>query len=279
MLGGAAVVAALDMIRRRFRGHRLFAPASEPERGWEPADYGFQRDAVEEVRIPSTHGRTLHGWYCRAASPIASLLFCHGNRGNITTDAALVRHLVDAGLNVLAFDYRGFGLSPGTPSPRGLVADALSAAREHDAIRPPNLPSLVYGFSLGGAVAAQAARRHAFDGLILQSTFTNLRDLARILFPRAPMHMIAGTAFDTLAVVRALEHPLLVIHGTADQAIPSWMAQSLYDECSTSPKRIALIEDGAHRDLHERDDAVARAVRTFIADVVQMRSGTSEMMP
>src|SRR5258708_8023704 len=164
-------------------------------------------------------------------------------------------HLMASGISVLTLGYRGFGRSTGWPSLSGIVADGLSAARFHEEIRPKDVPSILYGFSLGGAVAAQVIHHHSFDGLILQSTFTNLPDIARVTFPRIPLHLVSGRLFDTLEVVRDLTVPVLIIHGAADEVCPSWMAEQLHDSYRAETKKLILVEGGLHKDLFERPDA------------------------
>lgn len=268
LLVGGAAIAAADVGRRIYRHTQIFCPSTEPARGtWDPAAYGIPEGAVEEQWIETPDGELLHGWYCRAAKPIASGVFCHGNTGNLTISADVIPHLLDAGFNVLFFDYRGFGKSSGRPSFRGVVADGVTAARHHDKIRPQHLPSVLYGFSLGGAVAAQVIRRHSFDALILQSTFTSLPSITRVLFPRLPLHLFAGNVFDTLAVIRKLQVPLLVLHGTDDEVCPCWMAHEIYDACNML-KRIVCIDGGQHKDLFIRDPhSLIWAISQFIADL------------
>jgi hypothetical protein len=267
LLIGAAALAALDIGRRLYRQSQLFAPEREPVKSWDPADYGIREGVVEEHRIPTPDGETLHAWYCRAPNPKASGIFCHGNRANLTLSAHIIPHLLEAGLSILFFDYRGFGQSTGRPTVRGVLADGVTAARFHDTLRPPQLPSILYGFSLGGAIAAQVIRRHPFDALILQSTFTSLADIARVLHPRVPLHLMAGRLFDTLRVIRKLEVPLLVLHGSNDEVAPCAMGHTLHDACPAE-KRIHRIEGGTHNDLYERDpETLVRALSEFIADL------------
>jgi uncharacterized protein len=260
---GAAAFAAAEVARRIYRQSQLFEPSPDPVKTWKPEDYGIPPGATEEVWFETPRGELLYGWYCRAQNPVASALYCHGNTGNLTISAHDIPHLLDAGLNVLFFDYRGFGRSKGRATIAGVVADALTAARFHDGIRPRQLPSILYGFSLGGAVAAQLIKRHSFDGLILQSTFTSLADLTRVLYPRFPMHLLAGGLFDTSRVIKRLTIPLLIIHGTADETIPAWMAHELFDACSTE-KRIEIVDEGLHKDLYQRSgQSLAGAVHRF----------------
>ena len=266
LLGGLAL-AAFDVGRRIYRHTQIFCPDRNPTISWDPADYGIPRDAVEEHWIDTPDGEVLHSWYCRSKNPKATSVFCHGNTGNLTLSAHVIPHLLDAGFNVLFFDYRGFGKSTGIPTYRGVIADGVTASRFHDRIRPKHLPTVLYGFSLGGGVAAQVIRRHPFDGLILQSTFTSLPQITRVLFPRLPLHLFTGDLFNTLGVIRRLQVPLLVLHGTADEVIPCSMAREIFGACPTE-KRIHTIEGGLHKDLFVRDpDALIWAISQFIAEL------------
>ncbi|HSY51542.1 MAG TPA: alpha/beta fold hydrolase [Thermoanaerobaculia bacterium] len=255
LLIGSAVVLALDLGRRIFRRSQLFVPECKPVISWDPADYGLPRERTEVLSFETDDGELLYGWYCRAEHPIASALYCHGNTGNLTNTAHVMPHLLDAGINLLLFDYRGFGRSTGRPSFSGIIDDGVTAARLHERIRPKDVPSILYGYSLGGAIAAQIIRRHPFDGLILQSTFTNLPDLARVAFPRVPLHLVSGRLFDTLEAVRDINVPALFIHGSADEVCPAWMAQQLYDAYGPGSKKLILVDGGLHKDIFERPDA------------------------
>jgi pimeloyl-ACP methyl ester carboxylesterase len=186
--------------------------------------------------------------------------------------AEVMPHLLDAGYNILLFDYRGFGRSTGRPSLPGVVEDGVTAARFHDSIRPRGLPSILYGYSLGGAIAAQVLRHHPFDGLILQSTFTSLPEMTRFIYPRIPLHLIAGDFFNTLRIVKKLVIPLLVLHGTQDEVVPCAMAHALHEACP-SAKQIYTVDGGLHKDLFIRDaDSLVWAVNQFVAQLTP-RSG------
>ena len=266
MIGGATIV-LLDVFRRVFRHVQLFVPSREPVRTWNPDDYGIPRERVTEHWFETPDGELLYGWYCRAENPIASGVFCHGNTGNLTTSAEAVGILVHGGFNVLMFDYRGFGKSSGRPSFTGVIADGVTAARFHEEIRPKHLPSLLYGFSLGGGVAAQVIRHHAFDGLILQSTFTSLPDVTRAVWPRLPLHHFAGNFFDTRSAVANLKVPLLVLHGAADEVVPTWMARALIEACKVK-KQLHIVDGGLHKDIYEREPhALVAAITKFILEL------------
>jgi uncharacterized protein len=267
LIAGAAAVLALDIARRVFRYTQLFCPKREPEKSWNPDDYGIPRERVDEVWFETNDGELLYGWYCRAEHPIASGVFCHGNTGNLTTTAPIIAHLLESGFSVLMFDYRGFGRSSGHPSFGGVVSDGVCAARFHDQIRPRHLPSILYGYSLGGAIAAQVIRHHPFDALILQSTFTNLPEITRSTWPRLPLHLFAGNLFDTRTVLQRLKVPLMIIHGGSDEVCPPWMAHALYDACPTM-KRIYMVDGALHKTCYDVDsDRLIWAINQFIADL------------
>lgn len=279
IIGGLTVV-ALDVARRVFRRTQLFCPTREPLTSWHPEDYGIDKTHVDELWFETDDGEMLYGWYCRADRPIASALYFHGNTGNLSNVAHVMPHLMAAGINVLLFDYRGFGRSSGRPSLSGIISDGITAARFHESIRPHDVPSLLYGYSLGGAVAAQVIQHHSFDGLVLQSTFTNLPDMARVTFPRIPLHLVAGDFFDTMAAVRKLKIPLLIMHGDDDETCPCWMANKLYEACPTTKKQIILVGGGLHKDLYVRDaDSLVWAVNRFAQDIPRNTETFSEPPP
>jgi fermentation-respiration switch protein FrsA (DUF1100 family) len=267
LIVGGLTVLALDLARRVFRHTRLFCPERQPVISWDPQDYGIPRERVEEHWIETDDGEMLFAWYCKAEHPIASALYCHGNTGNLTNSAHVIPHLLDSGINVLLFDYRGFGQSSGFPSLSGVVSDGICAARYHDRIRPQHLPSLLYGYSLGGAVAAQVTRFRAFDGLVLQSTFTNLRELARCTFRQVPLHLVSGNFFDTRSVLERIGIPVLIIHGSNDETVPCSMARSLFESCA-SVKQLRVIEGGQHKDLYTRaGESLVWTINRFASDL------------
>jgi alpha-beta hydrolase superfamily lysophospholipase len=270
ILAGGVTLIGFELLRRLYRTSVLFEPSREPLSTWEAAGYGIPAERAEPLAIATPDGETLDAWYCRAERPIASALYCHGNTGNLTTVAHVIPYLLEAGLSVLLFDYRGYGRSSGRPTIRGVVNDALAAARVHDRLRPHAVPSILYGYSLGGAIAAQAMKRHDFDGLILQSTFTSLPELARAVFPRIPMHLAAGSLFDTLKALRGVRLPVLFVHGSDDPTCPYPMAEALREACGAARDRLVVIDGGQHRDLFERDaQAIIQAVSRFAGELAK----------
>jgi alpha-beta hydrolase superfamily lysophospholipase len=278
LIGGGAMV-ALDVARRIFRLTQVFRPTRVPLTTWNPEDYGIPRGQTEEVWIETDDGELLYGWYLRAKDPVASALYCHGNTGNLTNPAHLMPNLLESGVNVLLFDYRGYGRSSGRATVSGVVRDTLAAARYHDQIRPRHLPSILFGFSLGGAIAAQVVRQYPFDGLIMQSTFSSLSAVARVAFPRMPVYLLSGRAFDTVQSLRGLEIPLLILHGTEDEACPCWMAEAMYESCGSPRKEIHRVQGGLHKDLWERDGPAMVALVNRFAKQLEPRANRAAYEP
>jgi fermentation-respiration switch protein FrsA (DUF1100 family) len=223
----------------------LFFPAREILAT--PARAGI---AFEDVAIETEDGERLHGWWVPACpGPVRGhVLLCHGNAGNVgdrVTHAALLRA---TGLDILLYDYRGYGRSTGRPSELGTYRDARAARRALLA-RPQIEPDRVIylGESLGGAIALKLALEHPPAGLVLMSTFTSVRDIARRHYPIVPPQLVPD-AYPSLRRVPQLRTPLLVVHGANDEIVPLLHADALF-EAAPEPKQLHVIEDVGHNDL------------------------------
>jgi fermentation-respiration switch protein FrsA (DUF1100 family) len=212
-----------------------------------PAQAGL---AFEDVAIETGDGEQLHGWWVPtpAGSAGAHVLLCHGNAGNVGDRVMHAALLCAAGLDVLLFDYRGFGRSTGRPSELGTYRDA-HAARSELLARPVVDPDRVIylGESIGGAVALALALEHPPAGLVLMSTFTSVRDMARRHYPYIPRTAVPD-AYPSLRRVPELRAPLLIIHGDRDEIVPLLHADALFD-AAPNPKRLHIIEGVGHNDL------------------------------
>ena len=242
----------------------IFAPTREVTRT--PADFGLQ---FEEVRFP-IDGRdpaTLYGWWLQSAHVDApAVLYLHGNDLNVGSNVDHIVALRRIGFSVLAVDYRGYGKSGGAfPSESQVYADAEAAW--DFLIRQPHVdPSLayIYGHSLGGAVAIELAlRRPEAAGLIVESAFTSMTDMAKIDYWMFPVDSLLNQRFDALAKVPMLRVPVLFIHGTADSEVPYAMSERLF-AAAREPKSLTLIPGGGHEDNASVGGAsYARAVVEF----------------
>jgi fermentation-respiration switch protein FrsA (DUF1100 family) len=223
----------------------LFFPAREILAT--PARAGI---ACEDVTIETEDGERLHGWWVRARpGPVhGHLLLCHGNAGNVGDRVMHAALLSAAGLDILLYDYRGYGRSTGRPSELGTYRDAR-AARLALLARPDIEPDRVIylGESLGGAVALKLALEQPPAGLVLMSTFSSVRDMARRHYPIVPPQLVPD-AYPSLRRVRELRAPLLVLHGAHDKIVPLLHAEALF-EAAPEPKQLQVIEGVGHNDL------------------------------
>ncbi len=218
----------------------------------------------EDITFIAEDGVKLNGWWIPHPQARGTLIHCHGNAGNLGHRVELAARLHQLGVNVFLFDYRGYGKSLGRPSERGLACDARAAyefvrAQYGDAERPP---VVLHGQSLGGAVAAQLALEKKVRGLILESAFTSVPDMARQLYPGLPLHRLLATRFDTLDHVQHLTLPKLIAHSPADEVVPFEMGRRLF-AAAAPPKQFVALTGGHNDGLWTPD--FERALRDLLA--------------
>jgi fermentation-respiration switch protein FrsA (DUF1100 family) len=221
----------------------LFYPEKYPAGDWNPSELKY-----EDVWFNAADGTRLHGWYCPADKPRAVVLYAHGNGGNVSHRAALLRRFQnDLRLTLLIFDYRGYGRSEGAPTVEGVVQDAR-AARTALARRAgvTETQVVLMGRSLGGAVVVQLAADSPPRGLILQSTFSSLKDVAAHYYPALAWLAPAGK-LNSAAKIARYKGPLLQSHGDADRTVPYALGRKLF-EAAREPKRFVTIPGGDHND-------------------------------
>jgi len=218
-----------------------------PEPHWmvRPSDLDLE---AEDVWLSPEPGVQLHAWFFPRAEPLATLLFCHGNAGNVSHRLENVAYLLQSGFQVFLFDYRGYGHSSGQPSEQGLYRDA-AAAWAHLVERADTAvaPRIIFGRSLGGAVAVDLATHAKAGALIIESTFTSIRTLTRLVFP-LPLPALP-VKYDSLSKIGQLEMPLLVIHGERDELIPFAEGQALF-KAAPEPKTWYPIPGAGHNDTY-----------------------------
>ncbi len=197
----------------------------------------------EDVHLTTDDGETLHAWLIPAAAgqERGCILFCHGNGGNISHRLDTLRIFHDLGYTTLIFDYRGYGLSSGRPSEQGTYRDAVAAwnflrSRCGDADRPP----VIFGRSLGGAVAAWLAGEVNPTGLIVESTFTSIPDMARELYPYLPVRLFCRFSYATRDYVARANCPVAVFHSPDDSMIGIAHGRAIH-AAATTPKRFVEL--------------------------------------
>jgi fermentation-respiration switch protein FrsA (DUF1100 family) len=231
-----------------------------------PADAGLRH---RELAFDSSDGELLYGWWITTdrSPPAGHILFCHGNGGNVGDRLIDAQLLTGAGFNVLLFDYRGYGRSTGRPDEEGTYRDAL-AAKEALVSQPECDPDgVVYlGESLGGAIALELAVQAPPRGLILQSTFTSVRAMARLHYPVIPSGFVPD-AYPSIRRIARLRAPLLVLHGDRDEVVPLSQARELF-EAAPEPKRMHVFGGLGHSDLVAAGSEYARVIGDWGGDVV-----------
>lgn len=217
-----------------------------PERRVGPPPAG-----VEERWLGTQDGRRLHAWYVapRAGGPL--LLWSHGNAGSIDSRRSVLLALAARELGVLAYDYRGYGRSEGSPSEAGVYLDAAAAYDDLVARGADPAAIVCFGESLGGAVSIELATRRRCGAVIVVSTFTRLADLARRHY--GFLGGLAGRRFDSLARLPRVSAPVLIAHGDRDGIVPFEMGERLF-AAAPAPRRFVRLAGADHNDALERGD-------------------------
>jgi uncharacterized protein len=200
-----------------------------------PEDIGLD---YESLRISTADGEELDAWFLPVHEERAVLLFFHGNAGNISHRLDSLRIFHGLGLSVLIFDYRGYGQSTGRPTEQGTYEDALAAWRylvEERGIDSGRL--ILFGRSMGGAVAAWLAAERPPGGLIVESTFRSVPDLAAELYWFLPVRRLARLEYPVERILPSVEAPVLVIHSRDDEIIPFRHGAALY-AAAREPKQL-----------------------------------------
>jgi uncharacterized protein len=261
LLLAAAAYAAV----RRFEWTHTFKPQGKME--GDPSLIGV---AFEDVIFFAEDGKRLHGWWVAHPEARGTILYCHGNAGNISTRLDVIEGLHGLGVNLFIFDYRGYGLSKGIPTEQGLYRDARAAyevvrAKYNDEDDPP---VMVFGSSLGAAVAAQLAADKPVRGIIIEGGFTSAIDVGERWYPNLPVSMIARYRFDARAKLCSLPQPKLFAHSATDKVIPYDLGGELFQ--SAAPPKHFVPLNGEHGEACWRDTPVFYAeLKKFVASVMQ----------
>lgn len=240
-----ALAAACPFARVWYVDRLLFDPSRTIAHT--PASYGAP---FEPLSIATGDGERLAGWWigARPGPPVAHLLYLHGAGGNLGDRAHFLALLSGEGLDVLAIDYRGYGTSTGKPSERGTYADARAARAAllaRDGVDPERVVYL--GESLGAAIAIELSVEAPPRALVLQSTFTSIRDLAAIHFPHVPTILVPDL-YPSASRIGRIAVPLLYVHGADDRFVPLHQGTALHDRAA-GPKELRIFPGVGHADF------------------------------
>jgi fermentation-respiration switch protein FrsA (DUF1100 family) len=226
--------------------------------------------SFRDVFVTSEDGVKLHGWFVPCPGADITLLILHGNAGNIGHRLPWLEILHELGVNIWIIDYRGYGRSEGKPFEKGLYRDAMAAylwwAHEQGA---SGKKLVLLGESLGGAVAVNLAASVPVAGIILQSTFTSARDVAKTVFPLGLLRPLVGVRFDSESNIARIHCPKLIIHGDRDEIVPYNLGRKLF-EAATEPKQFYQVVGAGHNDLiWAAGPEYAKRIADFLATLEQ----------
>lgn len=259
LLGGYALIVALAFA---FQNRLVYLPnVVGRDIVSTPADIGLD---FEEVWLDTADKERLHAWWVPHAASRGSVLFSHGNAGNISHRLDTIRAFHALGLDVFIYDYRGYGQSSGQPSESGTYHDIEAAWRwlvQARGLDPGRI--VLFGRSLGSAVAAALAVDVEAGGLIMESPFISMPELGAELYPFLPVRWLARIRYDTLERIDRVGMPVLIIHARDDEIMPPGHAIRLY-AAARSPKQMLELR-GDHNTAFFADFATWRdGVRAFL---------------
>ena len=228
----------------RFEDQIIFQPSSQII--YTPANVSLD---YEDVYFETTDGIRLNGWFIPHPKAKATLLWFHGNAGNIGFRVDNIKQLHElVEVNIFIFDYRGYGRSEGSISEEGSYLDGAAAIEFlSQRLGKKNENVVYFGRSLGAAIATEVARQHPPRGLILESPFASIRAMAKAIFPFLPIGSLLRTKYDVLEKIQDVKAPILVLHGDRDEVIPFAQGKSVF-AAAPEPKAFYIIPGAGHND-------------------------------
>ncbi|WP_172992248.1 alpha/beta hydrolase [Lacipirellula parvula] len=262
-----AVVVMLSLVERWL----VYPAPSAREGDWVAADFKH-----EDIEFNGADGAKLHGWYVPHPNPKAVVLFCHGNGENVAELRPLLEKLHDrTDVSIFAWDYRGYGKSVGRPHESNLLADARAAQlvlAKRAGVEPSDI--VVYGRSLGGAVAVGLASEHPVRGMVLERTFADMVETAAYHFPWLPVRWVMKNRYPSIERIVTYRGPLFQSHGTADEVVPFEMGKKLFDAATTAQKTFFVVEEGSHN--APQPDEYYKALGEFLDSLPPVGSGVGQ---
>jgi fermentation-respiration switch protein FrsA (DUF1100 family) len=253
----ALIISSLILFLRYIETRTLFYPIKEISFLPDQANLEFQ-----DVFFKTNDFLKLNGWFIPCKNSEYTVLFCHGNAGNISHRIEKLRLFHTLGCNVFIFDYRGYGLSRGTPSEAGLYKDAQAAYKY--LLSQGILESRIigYGESIGGSVIVDLAWRQKLKAIILDSSFSSVKDMIKYTYPLIP-YWVFSSRFDSERKIKSLKIPKLIIHSLNDEIVPYQLGKKLYAAAS-EPKDFLQIRGGHNSNFYESEGLMREKIGDFI---------------
>ncbi len=260
VVGGYAAVCALMYLAQ---GTLLYFPTSRLNAT--PADLGLE---YADVWFDAPDGTRVHAWHVPIRNARGTVIWCHGNAGNISHRLGIVDGLHRLGLAVFIFDYRGYGQSGGSPGEATSYEDAeLAWTYVTEKLGVPKTKIIVWGRSLGGAVAVNLASRHHPKALIVESAFTSVPDLGQRLYPWLPVRLLSRFNYDSEVLVPGIESTKLFVHSKNDEIVPYALGRKLFD-AAAEPKRFVTIRGGHNSDYLAPASGYLEPLRFFLDEAL-----------
>jgi len=248
-----ASLAAVFVLGRWFENFNMFAP--DREHSISPEEFSL---APSESYVPSgKKGEKIHCWFFNAGGT-KTILYVHGNAGNVSDRIPVIAGYIKNGLNVFIFDYRGYGKSEGRATKSNFLEDAFTAYDYLTGeIGIPAEQIIILGQSLGGIPATRLATQRKNRGLVLEGAFYSVREVARDISDRFPIWILASPDLDNGRELKKLTVPLMVLHGELDGTIPFRHSALVFgaapETSGGKQKRLVTFESGGHTDLFAID--------------------------
>lgn len=236
------VILFLYLFLRWFERANVWMPRRELVT--DPSQAGFQ---YEETFLQTPDHISIQCWYMPHPNARGSLLFCHGNGGNISHRMESIRQFHALAMNVMIFSYRGYGKSSGWLTENGTYTDAETAYHWLQQ-KTPELPTVLFGRSMGSAIATELATRVDADALIFESGFLSITEMGKELFPWLPIDWFNTVKYNSYSKIQLINTPLLVIHSPDDEIVPYHHGKKIYEKAN-EPKQFVEIH-GSHNEGH-----------------------------
>jgi len=261
LLVGLLSIFLLNVLFYSQQPSMVFYPSAELKST--PNDWGMD---FENIALTTTDSVRLHGWYLPVKESKQALLFFHGNGGNISHRGESLKIFHSLGLNVLIIDYRGYGKSDGVMSEQGFYLDAMSAWQYLTAKRgfkPENI--VIFGRSLGGAVATQLATQVDEKALIVESTFSSVNDMVSMVMPLISKFIYLRYSFNTEKIINQVKSPILLMHSQDDEVVPYELGEKVF-AAAKSPKYFFELYGGHNDGFMQNVNEYRQTLNWFITE-------------
>jgi uncharacterized protein len=217
---------------------------------------------IQKVNIQTSDNINLLGWFHQKnLKKFKTILYFHGNAGKLENRIHKLNHFKDMDVNFLIIAWRGFSGNEGEPSEKGLYIDGSSAIAWLKNLGLIEKDIILYGESLGTGIATHMAQNNDYAGLILETPFTSMTDAAKNFYPYIPVGILLRDKYKNDKKIKNINIPVLVMHGEADQIVPFWMGQKIY-EIANQPKYSYFTKYDDH--MMEYDEKLVFELKTFI---------------